>query len=121
MLDDSAPARHSTECGEFVQRRLRMSEDQIAGCNQGPPRGYVVCEDRLVWQNVMCGPYEMHAQHPAGPQPDKEPNVRHPSHDRKASAPGKAKANTQCRWIRRAPPIRRDRDLQWEEQEVKRL
>ena len=78
----AAPTRHSTECSELIQCRLGVSQDEFTGFDQGPPRGYVVAEDLLVRQHVMCGPHEMHANHPAGPQQDKEPDLCHPSHDR---------------------------------------
>ena len=78
MPDDGTPARHSTECGELIQRRLRVGQHEVTGLDQGAPRGYVVREDRLVRQHVMRGPHEMHANHPAGPQPDKEPDLRQP-------------------------------------------
>ena len=62
---------HSTECREFGQRRLRVNEHEIAGSDQCSPCRYVVGEDRLMRQDVVRGPYEMHAKHPADPQPDK--------------------------------------------------
>jgi hypothetical protein len=82
MPDDGTSTRHSAERSELIQRRLRMSQDEVTGLDQGPPRGYVIAEDLLVRQHVMCGPHEMHANHPASPQQDMEPDLGHPSHDR---------------------------------------
>ena len=91
MRDDSVPARHGTKCGEFVQCRLGVNQHQVAGLDQGPPREYVIGEDRLMRQHVVRSPYEMHAKHPADPQHDKEPGLCHPSHGWKTSCPREGK------------------------------
>jgi hypothetical protein len=79
VRDDGAPAGNGAEAREFGEGRLRVGEHKIAGFDEGSPRGYVVCEDRGVRQDIMCSPYEMHVKHPAKPQPKKEPQLCYPS------------------------------------------
>jgi hypothetical protein len=121
VLDDSTPARHSTECGEFGERRLRVSEYEITGLDQGPPCGYVVCEDWLVRQNVVRGPYKMHAKHLADPQPEKEPDVCHPSHERQTTRTREGESEHPVKVDQACPSDTPGPDLQREEQEIERL
>ena len=79
--------------GEVVERRGRVDDHEVTRAHERAPSRQVVVEHRLVWQDIVCCPHQLHPEQPDDPQDHEKPIAAHPAGHR--AREGKAESPVQ--------------------------